>query len=170
MKKASQKTCFFYVVELRKSFLDKSVDGVELSWKWCRRFAANDVSSLCSEMMLLHFVPQWCDVCHPCPQTHHMRSIHHWRSQHHLPKANIIPKTTHFCRILSFFVGRGVRTWTLDMRFWRPPFYQLNYTPILRSSYENDLLYHIVLKKSIGYRRKFFKFKKKYRFYFRFAV
>ena len=26
--------------------------------------------------------------------------------------------------------GRGERTRTLDMRFWRPPFYQLNYTPI----------------------------------------
>ncbi len=25
--------------------------------------------------------------------------------------------------------GGGVRTRTLDMRFWRPPFYQLNYTP-----------------------------------------
>ena len=27
------------------------------------------------------------------------------------------------------FFGRGARTRTLDMQFWRLPFYQLNYTP-----------------------------------------
>ena len=29
-----------------------------------------------------------------------------------------------------FCFGRGAKTRTLDMRFWRPPFYQLNYTPV----------------------------------------
>ena len=28
------------------------------------------------------------------------------------------------------FSGRGTRTWTLSLRFWRPPLYQLSYTPI----------------------------------------
>ena len=28
------------------------------------------------------------------------------------------------------FFGRGAKTRTLDMQFWRLPFYRLNYTPI----------------------------------------
>ena len=28
------------------------------------------------------------------------------------------------------FSGRCTRTWTLSLRFWRPPLYQLSYTPI----------------------------------------
>ncbi len=30
--------------------------------------------------------------------------------------------------------GRGRRTRTLDLRFWRPLFYQLNYTPVCATS------------------------------------
>ena len=30
----------------------------------------------------------------------------------------------------SAFSGRGTRTWTQSLRFWRPPLYQLSYTPI----------------------------------------
>jgi hypothetical protein len=31
---------------------------------------------------------------------------------------------------IRFSIGRGSRTRTHDMRFWRPPFYQLNYAPM----------------------------------------
>ena len=61
------------------------------------------------KMMLLHFVPQWCDVCPMCRQAHIIRrSRHHWRSQHHLPQANIIQKSL-ICLVdkLGFFVGGG---------------------------------------------------------------
>ena len=30
---------------------------------------------------------------------------------------------------VPFLYGRGSRTWTRDLRFWRPPLYQLSYTP-----------------------------------------
>ncbi len=33
-------------------------------------------------------------------------------------------------RLSVLLFGRGARTRTLDMQFWRLPFYQLNYTPI----------------------------------------
>ena len=35
--------------------------------------------------------------------------------------------------------GRGTRTWTLSLRFWRPPLYQLSYTPI----YNKEILYFV---------------------------
>ena len=33
---------------------------------------------------------------------------------------------------LNFHSGRGRRTWTLSLRFWRPLLYQLSYTPMGR--------------------------------------
>ena len=43
----------------------------------------------------------------------------------------------------GFFVGRGGRIWTRDIRFWRPSFYQLNYTPKLYSVIRPLVFYHI---------------------------
>src|ERR1044072_1558231 len=34
--------------------------------------------------------------------------------------------------------GRGSRARTYDLRFWRPPLYQLSYTPVCRSGSSNN--------------------------------
>ena len=47
--------------------------------------AADDVSAD-AEMMLRHFVPQWCDVCPMCPQAHI------------ISEATSLPKATSFAR------------------------------------------------------------------------
>ena len=64
---------------------------------WCICFA---------NMMLLHFVSQWCDVCHKmCRKAHIIREANIIRrSRHHLPKANIIEKSSFFRT--SFFLWR----------------------------------------------------------------
>ena len=66
------------------------------------------------KMMLLHFVPQWCDVCPMCRQAHIIRrSRHHWRKptscaegKHHSKNAPLSVDKS------AFFVGggRGIRT------------------------------------------------------------
>ena len=38
------------------------------------------------------------------------------------------------------FFGRGAKTRTLDMQFWRLPFYQLNYTPVQLDYYNTTFL------------------------------
>ena len=42
----------------------------------------------------------------------------------------IKPRNFDFSKFLSPYYNRGSRIWTHDLRFWRPIFYQLNYTPI----------------------------------------
>ena len=39
-------------------------------------------------------------------------------------------KTKKMAKAIFLVFGRGARTRTLDMQFWRLPFYQLNYTPM----------------------------------------
>ncbi len=34
-----------------------------------------------------------------------------------------------YCKFYSLKAGRGSRARTRDLRFWRPPLYQLSYTP-----------------------------------------
>ena len=57
------------------------------------------------------------------------------------------------CKALAFY--RGTRTRTRDLRFWRPLFYQLNYTPI----YDAYLYYYEFFEMSIDYDR-FFAFRR----------
>ena len=52
------------------------------------------------------------------------------------PASTFVLHKTSFCSHLQqkktfrSFVGRWGRTWTHNKRFWRPPLYQLNYSPI----------------------------------------
>ena len=61
------------------------------------------------KMMLLHFVSQWCDVCHKMWRSHASlgESRHHWQRQHHLPKANIIEKRRLLSQSSFFLAGAG---------------------------------------------------------------
>ena len=97
--------------------------------KWCIATRYDVFASL--KMMLLHYVSQWCDVCHKMWRSHASLGIvviigrsptsfaegkHHWK------------KPSAFAN--GFFLGRGRRARTHDPRFWRPVLYQLSYTPI----------------------------------------
>ena len=58
-----------------------------------------------TNMMLLHFVPQWCDVCLKMWRSHTSlgEAVIIGRSPHHLPKANIIEKS-HSRKRMAFFL------------------------------------------------------------------
>lgn len=56
-----------------------------------------------------------------------MKNIYKYKTN---PNASPIGKID---KVFGLFVfGRGRRIRTLDLRFWRPLFYQLNYTPVYK--------------------------------------
>ena len=94
----SSNFCFFCIISQNRLFV-----------KWC--IACGDMMFFASfKMMLLHSVPQWCDVCPMCRQAYIIRAANIIRrSQHHLPKANIIQKKN-IClgRQMFFFCWWGM--------------------------------------------------------------
>ena len=60
-----------------------------------------------ANMMLLHFVSQWCDVCPYVPAgTHHSRSEHHWARPTSFAEGKHHWKKHLHCR--CFFLAEGV--------------------------------------------------------------
>ena len=103
---------------------------------WCICFA---------NVMLLHFVPQWCDVCPSmCPQARIIRrSRHHWALPNIICRRQTSFKKRTFVLVdkSTFFVGARNGTWTRTV----------NHTPLKRARLPVPPLSHIGLLTSNGY-------------------
>ncbi len=84
------------------------------------------------------------------PRSHVLKLITS-RSEHHARSARItFPGTGNsslnkktVAESNRFFIDGGTKDRTLGLRFWRPPLYQLSYTPKSFAIFESPIIIHI---------------------------